>query len=153
MKKKYIGLILIITIIICLIFSISMLITPNVVKIGEEGTSEIIIPDGFKATNSTSHSVVLSNQKSRYTVYEFSNRTFDSIYNEYNTKHINNTVIKSSSQCGNITVYGLTLMIDNTEIHTNYFYEKNGCTYQIYPDGEQNQNILDQLISSTKKIN
>lgn len=147
-KKMNIGVILII---ICVIIVAYSIIFVNNVNIGTDAISCVSVPNGFNTTNLTRHSVTLFNDDSSYTIYEFSNKSMKSIFEDYKIQHRNDTVYVNTTVVQGITVSGLNLEINGTYVHTNYFYEKNGITYQIYPTGNFDFEIFKQLVDSTNK--
>ncbi|SEK66630.1 hypothetical protein SAMN05216439_1281 [Methanobrevibacter gottschalkii] len=145
--KKYIS----ISIIVIIIIAFGLLIFGGNTQIGSESMSKIIIPNGFNIYKTTNDTLIISNKSSNYTITEIGNKTIKSVFDEYNLKHENHTVSMSSTTVGDTKLFGLNLKINETFIHTNYFYEKNGITYQIYPDGDYDFDTIKQLVSSTNK--
>ncbi|MBQ6099365.1 MAG: hypothetical protein IJL02_05825 [Methanobrevibacter sp.] len=120
----------------------------STVAIGNNGTSKVSIPNGFKVTKSSENSVTVTDGKNNYTIAEV-NDTMDSVFKDYYQKHKNHKVTEKSFDAGNVTVKALVLEVDGKYIHTNYFYEKNGKLYQIYPQGDDSKNLLKGFVSST----
>lgn len=146
MKKSHIGIIIIIIIFIVLG---AVLITNMNTHIGTHSKSTIKVPESFTINKTAEHSIVLSNEKSNFTIREVTNGSMKSIIDDYKKKYENDTVEVSSFNVDGIEVKGLNLKINNHSVHTNYYYEKNGIIYHIYPDGDYDMNILDELIKST----
>lgn len=122
------------------------------VDIGFKSGSIVQLPEGFSRYKISNHSVVIFDEDSSYTIHEFHDKSIKYIFNEYKIQHKDDVVYINSSDICNLTVFSLSLEINGKFIHTNYFFEKEGITYQIYHEGIFNSNIFEQLISSTKKI-
>ena len=146
MKKKYIIIILL----IIGIYSI-LLINGDTTEIGHDSVSTVTIPKGFSVNETSENMVILSNDDSKYTIKEIQNKTIESIFEEYNIKHENHTVSVSSSDVNGIELLELNLRKNGRFVHSNYFYEKNGLVYQIYPEGNYDYDIIKQIVNSTNK--
>ena len=120
----------------------------STVPIGNGSDSEISIPDGFNVIKFSQNEVILSNGSTNFTVKDV-NDTKDSLFHDYYEKHKDHKVNEVSFDVDDINVTGLELEVDGKYVHTNYFYEKNGHFYQIYPQGDMNIDVLKAIVSST----
>lgn len=148
-KKIIVGIIIVF---ICIVVGAIFLVqndNANTVTIGNNGTSHIIVPNGFNVTNISSNKIVLTNGKSVFTVYEIKNKSIDEIFNEYNVVYKKNATVKQSTEdISGVTVRSLTLRVNGTDVHTNYYCEKNGITFQVYPSGVNNHSAFEKIVTS-----
>ena len=146
-KKLLIG----ISVFIIALFVLGVIICGVNVGIGTESGSTIAVPDGFNSTNIGKNTIVIYNNESNYTVWEITNRSMESIFEEYKQEYANDTVSINSMDVDGVNVSGLDLTIKGEYIHTNYYYEKNGILYHIFPDGKYDSETLKDLVKSTDK--
>ena len=128
----------------------SLMLFGNNVDIGES-SSHIKMPKGFNTLNTGQNCIIISNLTSNYTISVIPNETIEDLYQQYEIKHENDSVSVSTLNIDNIKLEGWDLIVNDSLIHTNYFYEKNGITYQIYPSGDYNLDTIIEIVKSTEK--
>lgn len=139
--------IILLLILIILVGSILYISTDN----SRFGSSSLKVPNGFKIIDNHNNTIVLTNNKTTYTITDNHNKSIDSIIKQYKDKHGNENVSENSKKVGNITVRSITLKKDNESVHTNYYYEKEGNTYHINVNGTSDPESFNYIINSTKK--
>ena len=119
------------------------------------GSSQIKIPEGYKVINNSNHTIRISSNNSTIIIDEKKeNETIEKIFkkiknnnSEYNVNiselHLNN----------NITLKNITVIEneENKSIPTNYYYEKNNKTYQIFLKGNVSKELIEEIINNTEE--
>lgn len=141
--------IIIATILIIVIVGGVLILSGKDTHIGNS-SSHIKMPDGFNTLGTWENCILISNSTSNYTIFVVPNETIDNLYKQYEIKHENDTVSVSTLNMGNTEVEGWDLIVNGSLIHTNYYYEKEGTTYQIYPTGDYNINTITEIVKSTE---